>query len=66
MGAAAADAASRAVYAGWALGGPSNFLHNRDLWRGYEDGTATLFLAPGQWLRYQPAHEVLGTTRSLG
>ncbi|WP_331744624.1 hypothetical protein OG762_50440 (plasmid) [Streptomyces sp. NBC_01136] len=36
------------------------------LWHGYEDGTATYYLAPGQYLRYQPEHSDLGTTLSAG
>ncbi|MFY4721446.1 hypothetical protein [Streptomyces sp. LaBMicrA B280] len=37
-----------------------------DLWHGYEDGTATCYLAPGLYLRYQPDHHDLGTKRSVG
>jgi hypothetical protein len=36
------------------------------LWHGYEDGTATYFLAPGLYLRYQPHHSDLGTKQSVG
>ncbi|MER6961797.1 hypothetical protein [Streptomyces sp. NPDC000618] len=36
------------------------------LWHGYEDSTATYYLTPGQYLRYQPNHSDLGTTLSEG
>ncbi|MGW2050801.1 hypothetical protein ACWCPF_37355 [Streptomyces sp. NPDC001858] len=36
------------------------------LWHGYEDGTATYYLAPGLYLRYQPDHRNLGIKRSVG
>ncbi|WP_331757290.1 hypothetical protein OG422_31450 (plasmid) [Streptomyces sp. NBC_01525] len=37
-----------------------------DLWQGYEDGTATYYLAPGLYLRFQPHHDDLGTKHSVG
>ncbi|MFJ9634848.1 hypothetical protein ACIRU8_44880 [Streptomyces sp. NPDC101175] len=37
-----------------------------DLWHGYEDGTAIHYLTPGLYLRYQPSHHELGTSRSVG
>jgi hypothetical protein len=62
---AAADAAHKAkarwYWSDLRLPAPSDAL-----WHGYEDGTATYYLAPGLYLRYQPDHSDLGTKRSVG
>ncbi|MFM9812795.1 hypothetical protein ACKI16_30305 [Streptomyces scabiei] len=62
---AAADAAhkakSRWYWSDWRNPAPSDAL-----WHGYEDGTATYYLAPGLYLRYQPDHGDLGIQRSAG
>ncbi|MEF3117600.1 hypothetical protein [Streptomyces chrestomyceticus] len=48
-----ADAASRAASAAWHIDQSENFLRDEDRWRGYEDGEASYFLAPGVWLHYR-------------
>ncbi|WP_327170183.1 hypothetical protein OG471_01010 [Streptomyces sp. NBC_01336] len=52
----------------WAVGdtGSKGCLKSRDLWHGYEDGTATYGLSPGTCLRFQPAHHEVGTKHSVG
>ncbi|MFJ2745357.1 hypothetical protein ACIO3O_37505 [Streptomyces sp. NPDC087440] len=47
------DAAVRAAADAWNLDRSEGFLRNEDRWRGYEDGTASFFLAPGVWLVYR-------------
>ncbi|MFF2927164.1 hypothetical protein ACFVTP_32970 [Streptomyces celluloflavus] len=47
------DAATRAASAAWRIDQGDNFLQNEDRWRGYEDGEASFFLAPGVWLHYR-------------
>jgi hypothetical protein len=39
-------------------------LSTPDAWQGYEDGTATAYLALGVWLRYQPDYDQIGTGRA--
>ncbi|MFJ3630350.1 hypothetical protein ACIPQ3_30100 [Streptomyces albidoflavus] len=46
------DAASRAASDAWELDQGDGFLRTEDRWRGYEDATASFFLAPGVWLHY--------------
>ncbi|MEU7158884.1 hypothetical protein [Streptomyces chrestomyceticus] len=48
-----ADAASRAASAAWHIDQSEGFLRDEDRWRGYEDGEASYFLAPGVWLHYR-------------
>ncbi|WP_327713226.1 hypothetical protein OG912_38550 (plasmid) [Streptomyces sp. NBC_00464] len=61
------DAAFTASFR-WTVGDTESkgYLKSRDLWRGYEDGTATYYLSPGTYLRFQPAHHELGTKHSVG
>ncbi|MFD4543559.1 hypothetical protein [Streptomyces bauhiniae] len=47
------DAASRAASYAWAIDQGDGFLRTEDRWRGYEDATASFFLAPGVWLHYR-------------
>lgn len=47
------DAAARAASAAWRIDQGDNFLRDEDRWRGYEDGEASFFLAPGVWLHYR-------------
>lgn len=47
------DAASRAASDAWELDQGDGFLRDEDRWRGYEDATASFFLAPGVWLHYR-------------
>ncbi|MFJ9412459.1 hypothetical protein [Streptomyces sp. NPDC101393] len=46
------DAASRAASDAWGIDQGDGFLRTEDRWRGYEDATASFFLAPGVWLHY--------------
>ncbi|MGW2331656.1 hypothetical protein ACWC5C_38730 [Streptomyces sp. NPDC001700] len=46
------DAAYRAASAAIRIDHGDNFLRGQDRWRGYEDGEASFFLAPGVWLHY--------------
>ncbi|MFM9681666.1 hypothetical protein [Streptomyces brasiliscabiei] len=62
---AAADAAHKAK-SRWYWSDLRNPAPSDALWHGYEDGTATYYLAPGLYLRYQPDHLDLGTKRSVG
>jgi hypothetical protein len=62
---AATNAAQNSKY-GWYSADPRNPAQDGSSWRGYEDGTAICYLAPGLYLRYQPDHHELGTTRSVG
>ncbi|MFB7852814.1 hypothetical protein ACFC34_38175 [Streptomyces sp. NPDC056053] len=50
----------------WYWRSPSAPGATDNLWHGYDDGTATYFLAPGLYLRYQPDHNTVGTKHSLG
>ncbi|WP_394426932.1 hypothetical protein [Streptomyces sp. SGAir0957] len=63
---ASSHAASSAVFH-WALGGrqDQNPLSKPELWHGHEDGTATFYLAPGQYLRFQPDHYSVGIKRAV-
>ncbi|WP_055606679.1 hypothetical protein [Streptomyces prasinus] len=47
------DAASRAASDAWGIDQGDGFLRAEDRWRGYEDATASFFLAPGVWLHYR-------------
>ncbi|MYS40652.1 hypothetical protein GTY23_05215 [Streptomyces sp. SID5998] len=47
------DAASRAASDAWQLDQGDGFLRTEDRWRGYEDATASFFLAPSVWLHYR-------------
>ncbi|MGA4953741.1 hypothetical protein [Streptomyces lydicamycinicus] len=47
------DAATRAASASWRIDQGEQLLRDEDRWRGYEDGEATFFLAPGVWLHYR-------------
>ncbi|MCX5207599.1 hypothetical protein OG897_40120 [Streptomyces sp. NBC_00237] len=55
-----ADAAVRAATDAWNLDRSEGFLRNEDRWRGYEDGTASYFLAPGVWLVYRAVPNQFG------
>ncbi|MDQ0904155.1 hypothetical protein QFZ22_000140 [Streptomyces canus] len=62
---AAADAAHKAK-SRWYWSDLRSPAASDALWHGYEDGTATYYLAPGLYLRYQPDHRDLGIKRSVG
>ncbi|MDJ0384988.1 hypothetical protein [Streptomyces sp. G-G2] len=47
------DAANRAASASIRIDHGDNFLRNEDRWRGYENGEASFYLAPGVWLHYR-------------
>lgn len=47
------DAAARAASAAWHIDQSNNFLRGKNRWRGYEDATASFYLAPGVWLHYR-------------
>lgn len=47
------DAANRAASASIRIDHGDNFLRNEDRWRGYENGEASYYLAPGVWLHYR-------------
>ncbi|WP_405901901.1 hypothetical protein OG696_00670 [Streptomyces sp. NBC_00656] len=40
--------------------GSKGYLKGRDLWRGYEDGTATYCFSPGTYLPFRPSHREQG------
>ncbi|WP_331762294.1 hypothetical protein OG524_36580 (plasmid) [Streptomyces sp. NBC_01520] len=48
-----ADAAHRAAGAAFRIDQGQNFLRDEDRWRGYEDGEASYYLAPGVWLHHR-------------
>ncbi|GHH55628.1 hypothetical protein [Streptomyces candidus] len=48
-----ADAAYRAAGAAFSIDQGDNFLRDEDRWRGYEDGEASFYLAPGVWLHHR-------------
>lgn len=48
-----ADAASRAAGAAFRIDESDNFLRDENRWRGYEDGEASFYLAPGVVLHHQ-------------
>lgn len=48
-----ADAAYRAANAAFRIDQGDNFLRDEDRWRGYEDGEASFYLAPGVWLHHR-------------
>jgi hypothetical protein len=62
---ATADAAHKAK-SRWYWSDLRNPAPSDALRHGLEDGTATYYLAPGLYLRYQPDHGDLGTKRSVG
>jgi hypothetical protein len=65
----AAQAATDAMHKAktdWYWSGVRTPVPSDDLWHGYEDGTATYYLAPGLYLRFQPDHRELGTKQSVG
>ncbi|WP_329156378.1 hypothetical protein OIU91_42985 (plasmid) [Streptomyces sp. NBC_01456] len=47
------DAAHRAAGAAFRIDQGDNFLRDEDRWRGYEDGEASFYLAPGVWLHHR-------------
>lgn len=47
------DAAHRAAGAAFRIDHGDNFLRDQDRWRGYEDGEASFYLAPGVWLHHR-------------
>ncbi|MFD7667770.1 hypothetical protein [Streptomyces sp. NPDC059788] len=47
------DAARRAASDAWQLDEGNGFLRDTTRWRGYENGEASCFLAPGVWLHYR-------------
>jgi hypothetical protein len=65
VAAQAATDAERKAMAHWYWSDPRHRVGSDDLWQGYEDGTATYYLAPGLYLRYQPDHDDLGTKHSV-
>ncbi|MBB1244807.1 hypothetical protein GL263_14705 [Streptomyces durbertensis] len=48
-----ADAAHRAAGAAYRIDDGDNFLRDENRWRGYEDGEASFYLAPGVVLHYR-------------
>ncbi|MET9483633.1 hypothetical protein [Streptomyces sp. NPDC006638] len=50
-----ADAAHRAASAAFRIDQSENFLRSADRWRGYQDGEASFYLAPGVWLHHRTA-----------
>lgn len=48
-----ADAAHRAANAAFRIDQGDNFLRDEDRWRGYEDGEASFYLAPGVVLHHR-------------
>ncbi|MCL7496066.1 hypothetical protein M8I34_32375 [Streptomyces sp. MCA2] len=57
------DAASRAASASWRIDQGDQLLRDEDRWRGYEDGEASFFLAPGVWLHYRSQQNKYGNTK---
>ncbi|MFD8621445.1 hypothetical protein [Streptomyces sp. NPDC059513] len=47
------DAAHRAAGAAFRIDQGDSFLRDEDRWRGYEDGEASFYLAPGVWLHHR-------------
>ncbi|MEU7553112.1 hypothetical protein AB0B01_12320 [Streptomyces sp. NPDC044571] len=47
------DAAHRAASAAFRIDNGDDFLRDEDRWRGYEDGEASFYLAPGVWLHHR-------------
>ncbi|MEV7160272.1 hypothetical protein AB0N77_37640 [Streptomyces misionensis] len=62
VGATEDDAAARAASAAWRIDKGDNFLRDEDRWRGYEDGEASFYLAPGVWLHHCTAKGKYGDT----
>ncbi|MEW1817774.1 hypothetical protein [Streptomyces diastaticus] len=58
------DAACRAAYATWDIDRSTSYLSDEDQWQGYEDGTASCYLAPGVWLHYRAEKGASGMERS--
>ncbi|MFC1428561.1 hypothetical protein ACEZCY_35905 [Streptacidiphilus sp. N1-12] len=59
--AAAVDAAKRAASEAFQLDRSSGFLRNADRWRGYADGEASFFLAPGLNLHFASVVDTFGS-----
>ncbi|WP_411152649.1 hypothetical protein [Streptomyces sp. A30] len=55
------DAAHRASNAAYHIDRGENFLRDENRWRGYEDGEASFYLAPGVWLHYASTEAKYGT-----
>ncbi|WNI27325.1 hypothetical protein [Streptomyces sp. ITFR-16] len=51
------DAARRAANASFRIDDGDNFLRDQDRWRGYEDGEASFYLAPGVVLHHRAERE---------
>ncbi|MEU3188651.1 hypothetical protein ABZ707_31310 [Streptomyces sp. NPDC006923] len=47
------DAAHRAANASFRIDDGESFLRDESRWRGYEDGEASFYLAPGVWLHHR-------------
>jgi hypothetical protein len=56
------DAANRAATASWRIDKGDSFLRDVDRWRGYEDGEASYYLAPGVWLHHRTDQGKYGDT----
>lgn len=54
------DAAARAASAAWRIDQGEGFLRGKNRWRGYEDATASFYLAPGVWLHYRTETDKYG------
>ncbi|MFF5315559.1 hypothetical protein [Streptomyces massasporeus] len=54
------DAANRAANASIRIDHGDNFLRDVDRWRGYEDGEASFYLAPGVWLHHRSEKDKYG------
>ncbi|MFE7614341.1 hypothetical protein [Streptomyces sp. NPDC057496] len=54
-------AAHRAAAAAWRIDEGDTLLRDENRWRGYEDGDASFFLAPGVWLHYSNSQNGYGT-----
>ncbi len=63
--ATATDAAERAATHAWVLDQGDDFLRASARWRGYPDGTATFYLAPGAVLHYRSTPADYGTDKEF-
>lgn len=59
------DAANRAASSSIRIDHGDNFLRDVDRWRGYEDGEASFYLAPGVWLHHRSEKDKYGYGESL-
>ena len=59
------DAAERAATHAWVLDQGDDFLRASARWRGYPDGTATFYLAPGAVLHYRSTPADYGTDKEF-